>query len=69
VVRSRFQPDPSPRTADDFELQVVYLFGRWLVIYRNLLEAAETAASSAPPAQELLVVGLDERREPTYLAV
>jgi hypothetical protein len=69
VVRSRFQPDPSPRTADDFELQVVYLFGRWLVIYRNLLEAAETAASSAPPAQELFVVGLDERREPTYLAV
>ncbi len=40
-----------------------------LVIYRNLLEAAEAAASSAPPAQELLVVGLDERREPTYFAV
>lgn len=66
VVRSRFLPHPSPQTVDDFELQVVYLFGRWLVIYRKLMEAAEPAA---PSAQELLVVGLDERREPTYLAI
>jgi hypothetical protein len=66
VVRSRFQPYPSPQMVDDFELQVVYLFGRWLVIYRKLMEAAEPAAPSAP---ELLVVGLNERREPTYLAI
>ncbi|HEY0511126.1 MAG TPA: hypothetical protein VGH73_04440 [Thermoanaerobaculia bacterium] len=66
VVRSRFQPPASARTVDDFELQVVYLFGRWLVLYRKLWDAAEPAAASA---QELLVVGLNERREPVYHAV
>ncbi|PYQ66237.1 MAG: hypothetical protein DMF53_03870 [Acidobacteria bacterium] len=41
VVRSRFDLGPSPLTPDDFELQVVYLFDRWLVIYRKLWEASD----------------------------
>jgi hypothetical protein len=66
VVRSRFQPGPSAFTPDDFELQVVYLLGRWLVIYRKLWEAADPGS---PSPRELLVVGTNERSEPTYLAV
>ena len=66
VVRSRFDLGPSPLTPDDFELQVVYLFDRWLVIYRKLWEVSDPLA---PPPQALLVVGLDERSHPTYLTV
>jgi len=66
VVRSRFQPGPAALTPDDFELQVLYLLGRWLVVYRKLSEAA-TPGSLSP--QELLVVGTNERSEPVYLAV
>jgi hypothetical protein len=66
VVRSRFQPGPSAFTPDDFELQVMYLLGRWLVVYRKLSEVA-TPGSASP--QELLVVGTNERSEPVYLAV
>jgi hypothetical protein len=66
VVRSRFQPGPSALTPDDFELQVMYLLGRWLVVYRKL---AEAATPGSPSPQELLVVGTNERSEPVYLAV
>jgi hypothetical protein len=66
VVRSRFDLGPSPLTPDDFELQVVYLFDRWLVIYRKLWEASDPLA---PPPQGLLVVGVDERSRPTYLTL
>jgi hypothetical protein len=66
VVRSRFDLGPSALTPDDFELQVVYLFGRWLVVYRKLWEVSDPLA---PPPQGLLVVGLDERSQPTYLTL
>jgi hypothetical protein len=70
VVRSRFQPGPaagsSALTPDDFELQVMYLLGRWLVVYRKL---SEIPTSGSPSPQELLVVGTNERSEPVYLAV
>lgn len=66
VVRSRFDLGPSALTPDDFELQVVYLFGRWLVIYRKLWEVSDPLA---PPPQGLLMVGLDERSRPTYLTL
>ena len=66
VVRSRFQPGPAALTPDDFELQVMYLLGRWLVVYRKLSEVS-TPGSLSP--QELLVVGTNERSEPVYLAV
>jgi hypothetical protein len=66
VVRSRFDLGPSPLRPDDFELQVVYLFGRWMVVYRKLWEVADPLT---PPPQGLLMVGLDERSRPTYLTV
>ena len=66
VVRSRFQPGASAFTPDDFELQVLYLLGRWLVVYRKLSEAA---TPGLPSPRELLVVGTNERSEPVYLAV
>jgi hypothetical protein len=66
VVRSRFDLGPSPLTPDDFELQVVYLFGRWMVVYRKLWEVSDPLA---PRPQGLLMVGLDERSKPTYLTV
>jgi hypothetical protein len=66
VVRSRFDLGPSPLTPDDFELQVVYLFDRWLVIYRKLWEASDPLA---PPPQGLLIVGVDERSRPTYVTL
>jgi hypothetical protein len=70
VVRSRFQPGssaaPSELVPDDLELQVMYLLGRWLVVYRKLSEVP-TPGSLSP--QELLVVGTNERSEPVYLAV
>jgi hypothetical protein len=64
VVRTRFDLGPSPLTPDDFELQVVHLFGRWMVVYRKLWEVSDPLA---PPPQGLLVVGLDERSQPAYL--
>ncbi len=66
VVRSRFQPGPSTFTPDDLELQVMYLLGRWLVVYRKL---SENSTPGSPSPQELLVVGTNERSEPVYLAV
>jgi hypothetical protein len=66
VVRSRFQPGPSALAPDDFELQVMYLLGRWLVVYRKL---SEVSTPGLPSPQELLVVGTNERSEPVYLAV
>ena len=66
VVRSRFDLGPSPLRPDDLELQVVYLFGRWMVVYRKLWEVSDPLA---PPPQGLLMVGLDERSRPTYLTV
>jgi hypothetical protein len=66
VVRSRFYLGPSPLRPDDLELQVVYLFGRWMVVYRKLWEVSDPLA---PPPQGLLMVGLDERSRPTYLTV
>jgi hypothetical protein len=66
VVRSRFRPTPSSLTPDDFEIQVIYFFGRWMVIYRKLWELP-TQGTEAP--RELLLVGLNERSEPTYVAV
>jgi hypothetical protein len=66
VLATRFAPLPSSLTPDDFELQVLYLFGRWLVTYRTLREA------SGPPVEKplgVLVVGTDEREEPLYTAV
>jgi hypothetical protein len=66
VVRSRFQPGSSAFTPDDFELQVLYLLGRWLVVYRKLSEAS---TPGLPSPRELLVVGTNERSEPVYLAV
>jgi hypothetical protein len=66
VVRSRVDLGPSPLTPDDFELQVVYLFGRWMVVYRKLWEVSDPLA---PPPRVLLMVGLDERSKPTYLTV
>ena len=66
VVRNRFQTGPSPFTLDDFELQVMYLLGRWLVVYRKL---SEVSTPGSPSPQELLVVGTNERSEPVYLAV
>ncbi|MFL6235037.1 MAG: hypothetical protein ACJ76N_18020 [Thermoanaerobaculia bacterium] len=66
VVRSRFDLGPSPLTPDDFELQVLYLFGRWMVVYRKLWEVSDPLV---PSPQGLLMVGLDERSRPTYLTV
>jgi hypothetical protein len=66
VLRSRFQPGLPVPTLDDFELQVFYLHGRWMVIYRKLWEIP-TPGSDIP--RELLVVGLNERSEPTYVAI
>jgi hypothetical protein len=66
VVRSRFQPGSSAFTPDDLELQVLYLLGRWLVVYRKL---SEIQTPGLPSPQELLVVGTNERSEPVYLAV
>jgi|GEM_PF-1667878 len=66
VVRSRFRSGPSSPAPDDFEIQVVYFYGRWMVLYRKLWEIPPPG-SDVP--RELLVVGLNERREPTYLAV
>ncbi len=66
VARSRFDLGPSPLTPDDFELQVLYLFDRWLVVYRKLWEVSDPLA---PPPQGLLVVGVDERSQPTYLTL
>ena len=65
-MRSRFQPGASAFTPDDFELQVLYLLGRWLVAYRKLPEAS---THGSPSPRELLVVGTNERSEPVYLAV
>jgi hypothetical protein len=66
AVRSRFRPGPSSPTPDDFELQVVYFYGRWMVIYRKL---GEIPPPGSDIPRELLIVGLNERREPTYVAV
>jgi len=66
VVRNRFRPAPSSLTPDDFELQVVYVHGRWMVSYRKLWESP-TQGADIP--RELLIVGLNERSEPTYVAV
>lgn len=70
VVRSRFPPGasagPSMLAPDDFELQVIYLLGRWLVVHRKLTEVSTPGLSSP---RELLVVGTNERSEPVYLAV
>jgi hypothetical protein len=66
VVRSRFQPGPSAFTPDDFELQVLYLLDRWLVVYRKLWE---TTDPDSPSPRELLVVSTNELSEPVYLAV
>jgi hypothetical protein len=66
VVRSRFRPAPSSLTPDDFELQVVYVGGRWMVTYRKLWEIP---TQGSDVRRELLVVGLNERSEPIYVAV
>lgn len=66
VVRNRFRPGPSSRTPDDFELQVVYFSGRWMVSYRKLWEIP-TREADVP--RELLVVALNEGGGPTYVAV
>lgn len=66
VVKRRFQPAPSSLSPDDFELQVLYLFGRWMVVYRKLWDVA---APERVFPQEVLMVSMNERREPVYVAV
>lgn len=58
---------PAHISPDDFEVQVLHLFGRWMVTYRRLWEMQEESAGPAP--RELLIVQPGEGLEPVYTAV
>jgi len=60
----RFAQLPGHLSPDDFELQVLHLFGRWMVTYRRLWETH--AGTAEPPTRELLVVGAGDSQEPVY---
>ena len=64
---NRFAQLPSNLSPDDFELQVLHLFGRWMVTYRKLWDEHDEAAG--PASRELLIVGSGEGLEPVYTPV
>ncbi|HEV7506867.1 MAG TPA: hypothetical protein VGS07_18395 [Thermoanaerobaculia bacterium] len=66
-LANRFAQLPAHLSPDDFELQVLHLFGRWMVTYRKLWEPHESAAGPSP--RELLIVGSNEGLEPVYTPV
>jgi hypothetical protein len=63
-LASRLAQLPNHMTPDDLEVQVLHLFGRWLVTYRKLSEIeGENLGTSA---RELVLVDADESQEPIY---
>lgn len=63
-LANRFAQLPGHLSPDDFELQVLHLFGRWMVTYRRLWGTHVGTADSAP--RELLIVGTGDSQEPVY---
>jgi hypothetical protein len=63
-LATRFAQLPGHLSPDDFELQVLHLFGRWMVTYRRLWETHDDDAGPAP--RELLIVGAGDGQEPIY---
>jgi|SRR4051794_20876751 hypothetical protein len=66
-LANRFAQLPAHLSPDDFEVQVLHLFGRWMVTYRKLWESHDEAAGPSP--RELLIVGSGEGSEPVYTPV
>lgn len=66
-LAQRFAQLPAHLSPDDFELQVLHLFGRWMVTYRKLWEAHDEPTGVSP--RELLIVGAGTGQEPVYTPV
>jgi hypothetical protein len=66
-LANRFAQLPAHLSPDDFELQVLHLFGRWMVTYRKLWEDHDESTGPAP--RELLIVGTGDGQEPVYTPV
>jgi hypothetical protein len=63
----RFARLPAHLSPDDFELQVLHLFGRWMVTYRKLWE--DHLEPGLPAPRELLIVDAGAGEEPVYTPV